>query len=115
MFFNTQKMKGDFKFESFVCYIKYYIFKDLKMYDEASDTCANARAPNLNEELGQVKYLMTDKTGTLTCNVMNFKQCIIAQTNYGNDTSENFYDENLLSHMNNENKARIFNRIFRSD
>lgn len=52
------------------------------MYDEVSDTPAMARTSNLNEELGQVKYILSDKTGTLTCNVMEFKQCSVAGTVY---------------------------------
>lgn len=53
------------------------------MYHEESDTPAMARTSNLNEELGQVKYIFSDKTGTLTQNIMIFKQCSIAGVKYG--------------------------------
>uniref|UniRef100_F1KSC3 Phospholipid-transporting ATPase n=1 Tax=Ascaris suum TaxID=6253 RepID=F1KSC3_ASCSU len=73
-----------------------YINCDEKMYDEASDTCAVARTSNLNEELGQVKFVMSDKTGTLTRNVMKFKRCSVAGVNYGNDETDEFDDNSLV-------------------
>lgn len=83
------------------------------MLYEPTNTPAMARTSNLNEELGQVyiylyilycantylleisfkvfcvslsfqvKYIFSDKTGTLTCNVMQFKKCTIAGVAYG--------------------------------
>lgn len=47
------------------------------MYDPKTDTPALARNSNLNEELGQVKYVFSDKTGTLTENIMTFKKCSV--------------------------------------
>ena len=40
-----------------------FINKDLDMYHEDTKTYALARTSNLNEELGQIKYVFSDKTG----------------------------------------------------
>ncbi|XP_058252929.1 probable phospholipid-transporting ATPase IA isoform X2 [Hemibagrus wyckioides] len=61
----------------------YFINWDTDMLYEVTNTPAMARTSNLNEELGQVKYIFSDKTGTLTCNVMQFKKCTIAGVAYG--------------------------------
>ena len=53
------------------------------MYYEKTDTPALARTSNLNEELGQVKYIFADKTGTLTQNQMVFKKCSVGGVQYG--------------------------------
>jgi phospholipid-translocating ATPase len=44
------------------------------MYDEKTDQPAKANTSDLNEDLGQVEYLFSDKTGTLTENEMEFKR-----------------------------------------
>ncbi|KAF4147432.1 Phospholipid-translocating P-type ATPase C-terminal [Phytophthora infestans] len=51
-------------------------------------TYANARTSDLNEELGQVHHIFSDKTGTLTCNIMEFRKCFIAGVSYGFGTTE---------------------------
>ena len=65
-----------------------FINTDIHMYHEESDTPARARTSNLNEELGQVHTILTDKTGTLTCNSMEFIKCSIAGTAYGRGITE---------------------------
>ncbi|XP_062573567.1 phospholipid-transporting ATPase IF-like [Saccostrea cucullata] len=59
-----------------------YLHWDLEMYDEDSDSATQANTSDLNEELGQVEYLFTDKTGTLTENDMQFRQCSINAIKY---------------------------------
>jgi phospholipid-transporting ATPase len=39
---------------------------DAQMYDQEQEVAMRAQASNLNEELGQVEYVFSDKTGTLT-------------------------------------------------
>ncbi|KAA8541660.1 hypothetical protein F0562_022812 [Nyssa sinensis] len=65
-----------------------FINQDIHMYDEETGTPADARTSNLNEELGQVDTILSDKTGTLTCNQMDFLKCSIGGTAYGMRSSE---------------------------
>ncbi len=44
----------------------WWINWDEKMYYAKSDTPARSRTTTLNEELGQIEYIFSDKTGTLT-------------------------------------------------
>ncbi|XP_066331467.1 probable phospholipid-transporting ATPase 8 isoform X2 [Miscanthus floridulus] len=65
-----------------------FINQDQNMYCAESDKPARARTSNLNEELGQVHTILSDKTGTLTCNSMEFLKCSIAGVAYGNRRTE---------------------------
>ncbi|XP_008803426.2 LOW QUALITY PROTEIN: phospholipid-transporting ATPase 3 [Phoenix dactylifera] len=65
-----------------------FINKDLNMYHAESNTPALARTSNLNEELGQVEYIFSDKTGTLTRNLMEFFKCSIGGEIYGTGITE---------------------------
>jgi len=55
------------------------------MYDREQEMPMRAQASNLNEELGQVEYVFSDKTGTLTQNVMEFKKFSAGTNAYGTD------------------------------
>lgn len=53
------------------------INSDLDMYYAPTDTPALCRTSSLVEELGQIDYIFSDKTGTLTRNEMEFKMASI--------------------------------------
>ncbi|KAF9436520.1 hypothetical protein BGZ76_003704 [Entomortierella beljakovae] len=63
----------------------YFIHHDMEMYDPVSDTPAEARTTVINEELGQVSYLFSDKTGTLTENIMVFRKFCVAGHSFNHD------------------------------
>ena len=68
------------------------------------------QSSNLNEELGQIEYIFSDKTGTLTCNIMDFKKISIAGVSYGDYESEK--DELYIT--NYDNYPKVTNVDFRS-
>uniref|UniRef100_A0ACB8FBQ4 Phospholipid-transporting ATPase IF n=1 Tax=Sphaerodactylus townsendi TaxID=933632 RepID=A0ACB8FBQ4_9SAUR len=60
----------------------FFIGWDLDLYHEETNQKAQVNTSDLNEELGQVEYVFTDKTGTLTENEMQFQQCSINGVKY---------------------------------
>ncbi|XP_015703848.1 phospholipid-transporting ATPase FetA-like [Coturnix japonica] len=80
----------------------FYIDWDRKMYYPLNDTPAQARTTTLNEELGQIKYIFSDKTGTLTQNIMCFNKCSINGKSYGD-----VYDKSGQRIEINENTEKV--------
>jgi phospholipid-transporting ATPase len=72
--------------------VKYFqaflINSDLDIYYDKTDTPATCRTSSLVEELGQIEYIFSDKTGTLTCNIMEFKQVSIGGIQYAGEVPE---------------------------
>ena len=74
-----------------------FIASDLDMYYEPIDISPGVQSSNLNEDLGQISYVFSDKTGTLTCNVMEFKRLCIQGESYG--TESHIPPQNKLPHV----------------
>ncbi|RLN90927.1 hypothetical protein BBJ28_00008727 [Nothophytophthora sp. Chile5] len=69
-------------------YQTFFLNRDLGMYDEVTDTPALVRNSDLNDDLGQVTHIFSDKTGTLTANEMDFRKVSIHGVSYGRGTTE---------------------------
>ena len=90
----------------------YFMEKDKYSYSKIRKKFLRVNSVSLNEECGLVNYIFTDKTGTLTCNKMVFKFCVIGETCYQyirdateeNDEKEKKFreEENIIPYKNYE-------------
>lgn len=64
------------------------IHNSIDLYDPHSDKRTECRAMNITENLGQIQYIFSDKTGTLTENRMIFRRCTIAGVDYNHPPSD---------------------------
>ncbi|KAF7324593.1 P-type phospholipid transporter [Mycena kentingensis (nom. inval.)] len=66
----------------------YFISQDIDMYYETLDTACVPKTWNISDDLGQIEYVFSDKTGTLTQNVMEFQKCSVNGVAYGEGITE---------------------------
>ncbi|KAJ8795343.1 hypothetical protein J1605_018358 [Eschrichtius robustus] len=71
----------------------YFIQSDVDFYNEKMDSTVQCRALNITEDLGQIQYLFSDKTGTLTENKMVFRRCSVAGFDYCHEENEQKQEE----------------------
>lgn len=102
------------------------IDNDLDIYYAKTDTPAVARSSSLIEELGQVEYVFSDKTGTLTCNEMEFRECSIAGLSYATtadperrptsetDSNGQYSFKQLENHLETSQHAHIIHEFMTS-
>ncbi|KAL9002033.1 MAG: hypothetical protein Q9188_005018 [Gyalolechia gomerana] len=89
------------------------LMNDLEMYDAESRTPMEARTSTINEELGQVNYIFSDKTGTLTNNSMRFRKMSVSGTAWLHDTearhtySGDFAQDRMLSESTSKGKKPV--------
>ncbi|CAL0311015.1 unnamed protein product [Lupinus luteus] len=84
----------------------YFMIGDNNMYDEATKSRFQCRALNINEDLGQIKYVFSDKTGTLTENKMEFRCSSIYGVDYSS-TKAIMEDEKV------EYSVQVDGKVFR--
>lgn len=81
---------------------------DQQLYDPVTDTAAIPNSTALSEDLGQIEYVLTDKTGTLTQNIMVLKMVTVlgrAQDTYGEDDSVMPSSEEALAEAGEEGES----------
>uniref|UniRef100_A0A663MS95 Phospholipid-transporting ATPase n=1 Tax=Athene cunicularia TaxID=194338 RepID=A0A663MS95_ATHCN len=68
----------------------FLIHNDIDLYDEEADLPIQCRALNITEDLGQIQYIFSDKTGTLTENKMVFRRCTVDGIEYSHQENATY-------------------------
>lgn len=61
----------------------FFIYSDVNMYYPRLDFPCMPKSWGISDDLGQIEYIFSDKTGTLTQNIMEFKKCVVGDKSYG--------------------------------
>ncbi|TPP59256.1 Phospholipid-transporting ATPase [Fasciola gigantica] len=83
-----------------------FIGNDLNIYDDKQDLKTVAKTVHTADELGQIEFLFSDKTGTLTQNVMLLRTCAAIPSNIVYRI-----DEGHATHISEWRRSSIFEHI----
>ncbi|VDP33961.1 unnamed protein product [Schistosoma mattheei] len=93
----------------------YFISADMNLYDIEQDQSTKSNTPQLVDELGQVNYLFSDKTGTLTKNEMNLHTLAVLNTDkvyvFNDSTLQNINDNTKNRKKENTQKSIRLKKI----
>ncbi|EAQ89858.1 hypothetical protein CHGG_06477 [Chaetomium globosum CBS 148.51] len=84
----------------------FFIYSDVGMYYDKIDQPCIPKSWNVSDDVGQIEYIFSDKTGTLTQNVMEFKKATINGQPYGEAYTEAQAGMNKRLGINVEEEAK---------
>ena len=87
-----------------------YISSDDRLFGFSARSYTEVHSSNLNEDLGQISHVFSDKTGTLTCNQMIFKKLIVKGVPYGDNL-----EDGLLSQATKSDSVQFTDNKFLED
>lgn len=90
----------------------YFISCDDFMYTKENDRFCKVMTSSINEELGQVQYIFSDKTGTLTCNKMEFKIAMIGNQSFGENQIDSEQGYKTIKKMNKSQNLKNYESVF---
>ena len=64
-------------------FIAWFIGQNADMYMVEKGQGTEVKNMSIIEDLGQLHYIFTDKTGTLTCNQMEFRSMCVGEEVFG--------------------------------